>query len=451
MLFLLLFAADVAVANDGIYHTTGNFLVPVRPTTISVKKELLAIKICDDGFADVNVDYIMQNDGSQQTLTMAFEAEPGYPGEPLRRTGGHPQIQSFKVTMNGAALPYRNGVIAINDAYGAHLPDFTPLDLSQWKGCEEVADSVLPTCDALYNARLDSTIDYAYAYYFDATFVPGENRVHHHYRFRMGQSVLSRYDITYWLTPATRWANGQIDDFTLLVLTEGADDIVMEDSMFLQEPFILKELATRKTIFRTDDKAHQAENICLVQLRGENGRPYLYADISCYSMLEWHCKNFRPTENLHITDFSAIEPCREGATEAKVVVAPEGTGADRDMIDYRYIADAGDYYFIAASDYGLVPKAGARVETRRAEDGQGYVCLNYDVKRGNVRQSPSLKSKVVCTLKNEYDIPDAYPCLGYVSVKTEPDGLYKQWYKINVDGKVGYISADISTWDFCMP
>ena len=112
----------------------------------------------------------------------------------------------------------------------------------------------------------------------------------------------------------------------------------------------------------------------------------------------------------------------------------------------RYIADSGDNYFIEAQDYGLVPKAEAKVEFREATKGQGFVYLNSDIRRANVRREPSMKSKVLFTLDNDGELPEGYPCLGFVSHQ-EPNGFYKWWYKVNVNGKTGYISEEIANWD----
>lgn len=40
-----------AMANDGVYFTSGSFLVPVKETDISVTKEVLTITIGKDSFA----------------------------------------------------------------------------------------------------------------------------------------------------------------------------------------------------------------------------------------------------------------------------------------------------------------------------------------------------------------------------------------------------------------
>ena len=300
-----------------------------------------------------------------------------------------------------------------------------PLDPNEWKGYGEVADSLLPMDDVLINPALpDSFCSFAYAYYFDAPFRKGENRVRHTYRYRMSWGVGRDYEVSYTLTPVTRWRGGQVDDFTLRIKSETDREIVMNDSLFLGAPFKLKGIGD------------------IYQLQSDywGYSQCLFAPLMEGNVLEWHSTNFAPKENLHIEPLYVLKGGVRGlSNQGRVVVTKDGS-------EMRYIADSGDNYFIEVQDYGLVPKAGAKVKLREATKGQGFVYLNSDIRRANVRQKPSLKSKVLFTLDNDGELPEGYPCLGFVSHK-EADGFYKWWYKVNVNGKTGYISEEIANWD----
>ena len=50
-------------ANDGVYFTSGSFLVPTKETDISVVKEILTITIGKDSMARVDVFYELKNNG----------------------------------------------------------------------------------------------------------------------------------------------------------------------------------------------------------------------------------------------------------------------------------------------------------------------------------------------------------------------------------------------------
>ena len=420
------------LANDGVYYTSGNFLVPLRETDISAKKEVLEITLCKDSFATVTVDYTFYNNSEDKTVTMAFEAAAPYNAwAPINRQGNHPFIEDFTVLFNGEPLPYRNALVGITANFSSYedarnRKDYlAPLDPNEWKGYGEVADSLLPMDDVLINPALpDSFCSFAYAYYFDAPFRKGENHVRHTYRYRMSWGVGRDYEVSYTLTPVTRWRGGQVDDFTLRIKSETDREIVMNDSLFLGAPFKLEGIGD------------------IYQLQSDywGYSQCLFAPLMEGNVLEWHSTNFAPTENLHIEPLYVLKGGVRGlSNQGRVVVTKDGS-------EMRYIADSGDNYFIEVQDYGLVPKAGAKVKLREATKGQGFVYLNSDIRRANVRQKPSLKSKVLFTLDNDGELPEGYPCLGFVSHK-EADGFYKWWYKVNVNGQTGYISEEIANWD----
>ena len=143
-------------ANDGVYYVNGNQLVPIHETDIAVKKEILTISLCDDGYARVDVQYEFMNNGSAKTVEMGFEATAPYNAEaPLNKKGGHPFISDFTVTMNGTPLKYSNSIVLTK--YDEDC-DFVPVDFNKYKPGDE--DHLL------YDPETDDMVPYAYAYYF---------------------------------------------------------------------------------------------------------------------------------------------------------------------------------------------------------------------------------------------------------------------------------------------
>ena len=415
------------LANDGVYYTSGSFLVPVKETDIAVQKEVLEITLCKDSFAYVTVDYTFYNNSNEKKVTMAFEAAAPYNAwAPFSHEGIHPFIKDFTVLFNGQPLQHRNAVVAMRNNEGKWEIDQTPLDLTQWKGFEEVPDSLLPMDDVLVNPAMpDSFCSFAYAYYFDAPFRQGENRVRHTYRYKMSWGVGREFEVPYWLTPVTRWANGQVDDFTLRLKSENDKEIIMSDSVFLDAPFTLKGIGE------------------IYQLQSDNYgySQCLFAPLTSGNVLEWHGTNFAPKEDITIEPLDLLKGgVGSYSNQGKVVICRDGS-------ETRYIANSGDNYFVEAQDYGLVPKKGARVEFREATKGQGFVYLKSDIRKANVREKPSMKGKVLFTIGNDPEmLPEYYPCLGFVSHK-EADGQYKWWYKVDVGGRIGYISERLVIWD----
>ena len=104
----------------------------------------------------------------------------------------------------------------------------------------------------------------------------------------------------------------------------------------------------------------------------------------------------------------------------------------------RYVRTNASTYTISVQDAYDVPKAGHRVVTFSAAAGQGIVYRNQD-KKGNINvRKGAYRNSTVIALIPEFDgVPDTYPCLG----------VKNGYYKIRIDGKVGYIRKDMACWD----
>lgn len=424
-LFLLCAACGMR-GNDGVFYANGNVLVPVAETDISVAKEILTITVGEDDYALVDVYYEFMNGDSAKTVTMAFEAASPYNvEEAFSKAGVHPYIHDFSVEMNGTPLPHRNAVVALRYDAGNNWQRGEAVNLAEWKNYGEVGnDDILPHEGLLYNASLDSILPYGYGYYFQAPFRPGRNTVHHTYRYRMSHNVVNRFTVPYWLTPATRWANHQIDDFTLRIKAPISVGVCMEDSLFLDAPFTSPDGKAQIYRFERDRfiKTH-----------------YMLA-FPNDGYVEWHAKDFRPAKDFTITSDDEVGMADWSFPEDKVVIS------DADGEECRYIGETADSYLVSAQDYGFVPKAGHHTALYSGEKGQGWLII-----RGNgavnVRRKATTSSRILKTIKDEEGyMPEAYPCLGFLQVK-QPGGTYEQWYKLRVGKKTGYVRADLMRWE----
>ena len=98
-------------------------------------------------------------------------------------------------------------------------------------------------------------------------------------------------------------------------------------------------------------------------------------------------------------------------------------------------------YTVVVQDDTEVPIKGHRIVTFSAKNGQGVVYR--DQKRTgkiNVRKGASTKTAVIEQIEdNTIDgcVPDCYDCLG----------LINGWYKIRINGKTGFVRADLMEWD----
>ena len=241
MTALCMMLALPVTANDGTYYTRGSQLVPLQETDISVRKEVLTISLMDNGYASVDVQYEFWNPGAARRIIMGFEADPPYNFDyKFYPDGRHPSISLFTVEMNGRALPYRNAACVLEENQNCKLPlryvdttkHYYVYDnnlLYEDKGRTEPTD-------------IDAGLPFAYVYYFEANFQPGLNRVHHSYVYKMSTNVGSPFLVEYKLTPAARWAGGNIEDFTLTIRADNtAKHFYVFDSSFAGAPFAVSE------------------------------------------------------------------------------------------------------------------------------------------------------------------------------------------------------------------
>ena len=213
-IIILLFcclSALFAFANDGVFYASGNQLIPITETDISVKKEVLTLNRVGDHL-EVTVYYEFFNPKGEKELLVGFEAESPYNSslDPFEMFPRHPHIRNFKVSMNGEPLPYEIAHVK----YGHELDGkyvfseyYSNGRFTDWTQ-QQIKDTL-----AAWEYPPELPIDYVY--HFKAKFRPGLNIIQHTYDFDLSSSVEEGFYFPYILTAANRWANHQIDDFTL--------------------------------------------------------------------------------------------------------------------------------------------------------------------------------------------------------------------------------------------
>lgn len=213
LLNLVLVSLLCARANDGVFYAQGNQLIPITETDITVQKEILTInRIGKTDWVEITVYYEFFNPtGKTKTILVGFEAASPYPYEGLGDFPEQPNIRDFKVIMNGQALSYRVAPVASEqfeyDKTSTAVPPYYVNGKVQGLTKKQCEDAVKEADEFYY--------PFDYVYHFNAEFKPGLNTIQHTYRFLMSSSVDMNYTLPYVLTAACRWANHQIDDFTL--------------------------------------------------------------------------------------------------------------------------------------------------------------------------------------------------------------------------------------------
>ncbi len=182
-------------ANDGTFYTNGNQLIPLIKTDISIKKEILTLKKIRNQYIEVTVYYEFYNPKDEKKLTVGFEAFSPM-GDANRKpiNNHHPYIKDFTVELNGSIL--KHDVAIVPDSLYFKSGKIKSLDFAKYEDFDD---------------------DHFYVYHFEANFKKGINIIKHTYCYNLSGSVDYNYDFEYILTTANRWANKQIDDFTLII------------------------------------------------------------------------------------------------------------------------------------------------------------------------------------------------------------------------------------------
>ncbi len=177
---LFFLASATVLANDGAFYVSGNTLIPLQETQISLRKEVLKFYVRDFKWMDVTVDFEFYNPGREKEILVGFVTPPA-DGDVTDEDQNHPQIKDFTVTVNGNKLAYK---------------------MKRMKDTSFSADKL----------KIEGT---DFVYYFKVRFGRGLNKIRHTYRFRGGEGVELMRDFDYRITTGKRWANKQIDDFEL--------------------------------------------------------------------------------------------------------------------------------------------------------------------------------------------------------------------------------------------
>jgi len=229
ILLLILLPFIGAKANDGVFYAQGNHLIPITETDISVKKEILTINRVGDHL-EVTVYYEFFNPAKPKDLLVGFEASAPYPYEEdyMQLFPEQPHMRNFKVVVNGEPLKYQ--VAHVSSGY-------YDIDKDDWVVPDYFANGKMQSwtrqqCEDSLKARDYFDYPFNFVYHFNAHFREGLNIVQHTYDYDLSMSVGEEYNFPYVLTAANRWANHQIDDFTLNIDMGEMESFIIEPSFF---------------------------------------------------------------------------------------------------------------------------------------------------------------------------------------------------------------------------
>lgn len=269
----LVLVFNYCLGNDGSFRVSGNQLIPMYETDISVNKEILTIRRINARQAEVNVYYEFNNPKESKELEVGFEAfSPLGDVDPTPVDGRHPYITHFSVSMNGESVPYK--VAIVNDSLYYRNGKYKSMK------SEDVNKEINENSE---------NIDFFYVYHFRVLFKKGLNIIKHVYTVDLSSSVEENYSFDYVLTAAGRWANKQIDDFTLQIDMGDFQDLSIVNTFF-KNISDWKLSGRGKQIERIDEKKKKSDDMSEFFI--QNG------------ILVFEKKNFKPVGELYIRSYN---------------------------------------------------------------------------------------------------------------------------------------------------
>lgn len=168
-----------AGANDGVFYATGNTLVPLKETTVRLKKEILNLERKGE-WMQVDIYFEFFNPGPEKELTVGFVTPPG-DGDVSEEEAKHPFVKDFMVMAGDRILPWQ----------------VAKMESTGFKVDAKIAEG------------------YDFIYHFKIKFAKGITVIRHSYMYKGGASVEVQRDFDYRLTTGVTWANSAIEDFEL--------------------------------------------------------------------------------------------------------------------------------------------------------------------------------------------------------------------------------------------
>lgn len=278
-------------ANDGAFYMSGNQLIPVNETQVSLSKEILTIKRVGR-MIHIDVDYTFYNPGLSKEVLVGFEAPMPRGGaafefNDINVTRNHPYLKNFIVVVNGERIPYKADIVNKKafESIGS-LAGF-PKEL-----IDSLNDMRMKRSSGLLMGEFES--QYIFVNYFTVNFKPGINKIHHRYSIPQSGSVDIPLDFQYILTAANRWANGQIDDFTLILDMGDYNEFYVNQTFFKGTQNWNKGGKIRICYPKQSDEANEGYHI-----GGADDKGSLYARTKKNPLI-YKQNNFKPKGELTI-------------------------------------------------------------------------------------------------------------------------------------------------------
>ena len=255
-LLLFLFCSLLINANDGSFYASGNTLIPLKETTIQMKKEVLSLERRGN-WMQVDIYFEFFNPGPEKELTVGFVTPPAV-GDITEAEENHPQVKDFMVMLGDRILPYK----------------VTKMEQSGFRVSEKLANG------------------FDFVYHFTVRFAKGVTVIRHSYLYRGGSSVEATADFYYRLTTGTSWAGGSIGDFEL--------NIDMGDDSYYAIPAAFTKTAADWTMIGV---GRIGQSQLFNPYGDEGGGHNLRMVMQRRGKLQLRSRDFRPVKDLSLVVF----------------------------------------------------------------------------------------------------------------------------------------------------
>ena len=252
-IFFFLLLSYTAQANDCVFYATGNTLIPLKETTIRLKKEILNLERRGD-WIQVDIYFEFFNPGIERELTVGFVTPPA-DGDVTDEEAKHPFVKDFMVMLGDRILPYK----------------------------------IARMSETGFKVNSKAASGYDFVYHFNIKFAPGITIIRHSYLYKGGGSVEANKDFDYRLTTGTTWANSGIDDFEL--------NINMGDDSYFTVP---ASFGTVAAAWQLAGIGRISKNSPGIPFMGDEGGKLKVVYIR-KGKLQLRASNFKPAQDLSVT------------------------------------------------------------------------------------------------------------------------------------------------------
>ena len=265
-------------ANDWEFGSEGEHIIPLKGSSMSIKKEKITLKLTPDGML-VNVKFTFDNPTAENKIVGFVTPESGGSGEEDGEKGKRKpeplNIKNFKTTVNGKEV--KSNVELLSKLLSKGVLD------------NNVIKEYTEKEKTFYN----------YVYYFNADFKQGENVVEHSYFYTGSYGVYER-DFEYVVTTISKWKNQTVEDFEIEVHPE---------NYFVKLPYSFwkdnkkinwevvgkgKMVTIAPTKKSNDEDATGLERYGIIYLKLNNG------------FVRYKTKNFSPNQDFYMTRMDNI-------------------------------------------------------------------------------------------------------------------------------------------------